>query len=317
VPGETYDSFLEGVNILINSGQHHRIQFNNLSILPNAEMGNNEYIKKFKILTVNSEIINIHGAKLFLEDDVPEIQQVVIETYSMSREEWLKTRAISWMISFLYYDKLVQIPILLLKELTEISYKIIFESFMNVTDDKYPIISSIRNFFVEEAKKIQDGGVEFHFSAEFLQIYWPADEFIFIKLTAENNIHNLYDEINKLLNNLMIFHNKSDFNTIITESVNLNRYLVSQPFLGENIVINCAYNIIEYWQGICQGEFIKLQKGDFSYSITRNERYYSDFDLWCKEIVWWGNKKGAYLYPVDVLENDQKSSINAELEGHY
>ena len=39
LPGETYDSFVEGVRLLIETGQHNRIQFNNLSILPNAEMG--------------------------------------------------------------------------------------------------------------------------------------------------------------------------------------------------------------------------------------------------------------------------------------
>ena len=40
LPGETYESFCNGVDKLICRGQHNRIQFNNLSILPNAEMGN-------------------------------------------------------------------------------------------------------------------------------------------------------------------------------------------------------------------------------------------------------------------------------------
>src|SRR6185369_9574486 len=39
LPGETYESFVKGVDTLIENGQHNRIQFNNLSILPNAEMG--------------------------------------------------------------------------------------------------------------------------------------------------------------------------------------------------------------------------------------------------------------------------------------
>ena len=43
LPGETYDSFVRGVDTLISSGQHNRIQFNNLSILPNAEMADPAY----------------------------------------------------------------------------------------------------------------------------------------------------------------------------------------------------------------------------------------------------------------------------------
>ena len=33
LPGETYESFVEGLCKLVESGQHNRIQFNNLSIL--------------------------------------------------------------------------------------------------------------------------------------------------------------------------------------------------------------------------------------------------------------------------------------------
>ena len=39
LPGDTYDTFANGVSSVIQSGQHNRIQFNNLSILPNARDG--------------------------------------------------------------------------------------------------------------------------------------------------------------------------------------------------------------------------------------------------------------------------------------
>ena len=51
LPGDTYESFAKGVSDVIQAGQHNRIQFNNLSILPNAEMAKSEYVKKHKIFT--------------------------------------------------------------------------------------------------------------------------------------------------------------------------------------------------------------------------------------------------------------------------
>ncbi len=45
LPGDTYDVFANGVSMVIEAGQHNRIQYNNLSILPNAEMAKPEYIK--------------------------------------------------------------------------------------------------------------------------------------------------------------------------------------------------------------------------------------------------------------------------------
>ena len=317
LPGETYNSFIEGVNTLINTGQHHRIQFNNLSILPNAEMGDPEYLKKYKMKTVSSEIINIHGSKVVLEDDAPEIQDVVIETYSMSSNDWLRTRAISWMISFLYFDKLVQIPILLQHELSGLSYKEIFESFMNVSSEEYPIIAGIRDFFIEEARHIQNGGVEFHYSDEWLGIYWPADEFVYIRLTSENKIDIFYKEIDNLFTS---FHKNSPRKyslDIILEAILINHALVSQPFISNDIVVHSKFNIIEYWKGICEGQSVALNKGSYSYNLMRSQRNYTDFSQWCKEVVWWGNKKGAYLYPISRNDDVSSSNLTTELAGHH
>ena len=74
---------VRGIDTLIRAGQHNRIQFNNLSILPNAEMGDPEYQRQFGMVTVKSEIINIHGTREQLDDDVPETQDLVIATDSM------------------------------------------------------------------------------------------------------------------------------------------------------------------------------------------------------------------------------------------
>ncbi|MCG6536719.1 MAG: radical SAM protein [Syntrophales bacterium LBB04] len=48
LPEETYDSFAEGVSTVIENGQHNRIQFNNLCILPNADLGDDGYQKKIR-----------------------------------------------------------------------------------------------------------------------------------------------------------------------------------------------------------------------------------------------------------------------------
>ena len=106
LPGETYQTYLDGIDRLISAGQHNRIQFNNLSILPNAEMGSSEYIEKYQIETVRSEIINIHGSRESSDDDVSEMQDLVVSNYTMDREEWRKARGVSWLTALLYFDKL-------------------------------------------------------------------------------------------------------------------------------------------------------------------------------------------------------------------
>jgi len=164
MPGETYETFIDGIDKIISNGQHNRIQFNNLSILPNAEMGNPEYQRKFGMITITSDIINFHGS--LNEDDgdksIQEKQVLVIGTDSMPKKDWIKTRAYCWMTALLHFDKIFQIPIILTHKQTEIKYKDIFSMFMDENyTKKYPIIDEIRQFFVDKALDIQNGGSEY------------------------------------------------------------------------------------------------------------------------------------------------------------
>jgi hypothetical protein len=59
---------------------------------------------------------------------------------------------------------------------------------------------------------------------------------------------------------------------------------------------------------------VPLAQGAYSIVVERSKSHYPDFDRWCREVVWWGNKKGAYLY-------SNRSSGNPvsdrQLAGHF
>jgi radical SAM superfamily enzyme YgiQ (UPF0313 family) len=296
LPGETYQSFIAGVNTLIETGQHNRIQFNNLSILPNAEMGDPVYLKKYGMETVTSEIINIHGSREELDDDVAELQELVIATASMPRDQWRKTRAFCWMTAFLHFDKILQMPLIVLHELADIPYDQIIEAFMDVDANSSPLLADIRDFFLAEAKSIQDGGTEYVYSEDWLGIYWPADEYTFIRLTADAKMAGFFEEARTLLHKLAAEQNAESATEALDDAVNLNQALVSQPFLQDVLHVENNFNIIDFWTGIRTGEAQPMKKMSTSIEIDRAAAHYDDFNKWCQEVVWWGNKKGAYLY---------------------
>ncbi len=84
LPGDDYNSFKNSIDHLFNCGQHYRVQFNNLSILPNAAMADPDYIKKFEIKTVKIPVVSMHGSidKEFY-DDVDEEQEIVVSNKDM------------------------------------------------------------------------------------------------------------------------------------------------------------------------------------------------------------------------------------------
>ena len=308
LPGETYESYVEGVSKLIENGQHNRIQFNNLSILPNAEMGDPKYQQKHGMVTVPSEIINIHGLRTTSEDDVAEVQELVIATQDMPKEDWVKTRAFSWMIALLHFDKLLQIPLILIHQVCGISFRQLTELFMRegINGDT---ISEINSFFTEKAKDIQSGGFEFCNSPDWLDIWWPADEYMFIKLCRENKLDIFYQEAGELLK-LFLDSQFIDFPTnLLDQSIMLNRELVKLPFQKEDTYITTSYNIWEFFQSVLVGKPILLDEVGCTYHINRAGFSWSSWEKWYREVVWYGNKKGAYLYGNDQIER--------QYAGHY
>lgn len=311
LPGETYDSFIAGVDALIEAGQHNRIQFNNLSILPNAEMGDPEYQKRYGIKTIRSEIINIHGSKVVLQDDVPEWQDLVIETGSTPADQWRRTRAFCWMAAFLHFDKIMQYPLILAHEVAGIPYSEIFETFMDQaeTGGAYPLVSEIARFFEAEAANIQAGGAEYVFAEEWLGIYWPADEYIYIKLVAEQQFDAFYDQAGRLLIAMVQAAGGAQAIEAVEDAIRVNKALVSQPYLEDDIDVVLSHNILEFCDAIKVGQSVPLERKEQRLKVERSKRVYTDFDRWCQEVVWWGNKKGAYLY--------NRRPVGKELAGHY
>lgn len=309
LPGETYDTFADGIELLMDSGQHNRIQFNNLSVLPNAEMGSPEYQAQHGMELVETDIINIHGKRVEMEDDVQEIQQLVIATNSMPRADWRRARALSWMSAFLHFNKILQIPLIVTHELAGIGYRPLIESFLYVEADTFPLVSEISALFMKYAGEIQNGGPEYILSEPWLGIYWPADEYVLIKLVNDHKLDAFYGEAERILCGLASEHSASFDLTPIKEAIKLNRCLIKEPFANGNITIEMSYDLLPFYQGILRGHNYPLSNTPSIIEIDREHKIWDDFQNWCLEVVWWGNKKGAYLYGAHPIQT--------QLAGHF
>jgi len=158
LPGETYESFKTGIATVIENGQHNRIQFNNCSILPNAEMGDPEYRRKHGIEVIESDIINIHGSLADADNEIVEKQQLVVATATTPHEDWARTRAYCWMVALMHFDKVFQMPIVLARELANVPYGRILDEFGEGDFGDCPTLKEVRDFFFAKAKDIQNGG---------------------------------------------------------------------------------------------------------------------------------------------------------------
>ncbi|MBI2870511.1 MAG: radical SAM protein [Candidatus Omnitrophica bacterium] len=309
LPGESYGSFVEGVSRIIENGQHNRIQFNNLSILPNAEMGDPEYQKKYGLVTVETQVVNIHGSLDASEDEIFETQELVVATRDMPQEDWARARAFSWMAALLHFDKVLQIPIVLIHNICSVRPRELIERFLDDRLADASVLASVRHFFLEKARDIQKGGAEYCQSRAWLGIWWPADEYILIKLSREKQLDAFYREAERLLGSFLEEHHLGLPSAILKEAVQLNRELIKQPFHTTDLHLDLSYNIWEFYQASLRGGALALMERPNRCVINRTEKQWSTWNDWCREVIWWGNKKGAYMYGNNIVE--------PQLAGHY
>jgi radical SAM superfamily enzyme YgiQ (UPF0313 family) len=299
MPGETYDTFTNAVSTLVKNGQYNRIQFNNLSILINTEMGNPEYQKTHGFELVKTKIINIHGAKRRKQDGVEEYQVLVIASETMPRKDWLKSRIFSWVTNFLFFNKLLQIPIALLQNQFEFSTRTIVEKFIGLDKKKYSIIPLIIGFFEQSAQDLQNGlGDEFIHSEEYLDIYWPADELAHINLVLNTNMADFYSEARNIFYELIESVSSKFQKKALDESIALNHFLLKTPNRKFSNALELETNIGLIYQGILRGQEVTLNSE--SCEVVISVESWPSIQDWCEKVVWFGNRQGAYIHGFEI-----------------
>jgi len=294
LPNESYDTFTKGVSRLIEGGQHNRIQFINLVSLENTKMSEPQYQKKHGLITKKTKNIS-HHTSLDNKPEVYETQELVVGTKTMPKEDWVKTRVFAWMISLLYFNKLLQIPFALINKIYAVNYRELTEVFMNDSVD-YSEILNIRKFFSKKAEDIQNGDCEYLASKEWLNIWWPADELMLIKLCAENKLETFYEEAKQSIKH---FLRKKGFDftpCLLDESIYLNQSLMKLPFRYTDQRIQLSYNLVEVYQAALRGVSMPIENGIYNYHIDRKSKTWSSWEDWCRKVIWYESKKGAYLY---------------------
>ena len=309
LPEETYDSFTKGVSKLISLGQHNRIQFNNLSILPNTDMGDPEYLEKYDMKVVENDIINIHGALGEWLDDIYETQQMVVGTKSMPDEDWVKTRVFGYVVAFLHFNKLFQIPIILANSVYGIDYKELFTAFVTEEKTKTGAFSDLISVFYKHTRGMQDGGPEFMSSKKWLNIWWPPDELAFIKAVTEDKLDDFYVDAKEILYSVLDKHDIKNYDKVISDSILLNKSLIKLPNQTQDLQVKLNWNISDVYNQTLLGKPSVLRRGDFTYFIDRTSETWDSWEDWCEKVVWWSNKKGAYLYDSLVVENKRKKKL--------
>jgi putative methyltransferase len=303
LPGETRESFVEGLCSLIECGQHDSIFVYPCELLPNSQMGSPEYIEKFGIKSIKTPFDAVHVDNSAESHEIKEYSRFIIETDTLSVDDWVYCIVYSTMIQALHNMGLLRCVAVYTVNETGISYKDFYDAFVRFSqDENNRVCSGIFNLIRDYSRGVTDNSNPWVVPCEpFGKISWRFEEVYFLKCILE--IDGFYEEIGRFLNS---------FNLDGEIKAALLRYqydIVKKPSESGEKEIVSDYDFYDYFQNIYIDEYKPLEK--VKTKLTAHDKWdVKDLFEYSKEIVWYGRNYARSLlssscYSPEVKRNTE------------
>ncbi len=155
LPGETLESFKKGVDEVASTPTQLFIY--HCTLLPNTPMADPAYIEKWGIKTVRVPMTEIHG-EIRRPEYVVEYEDIIVETSTMSKKEWINCAAYAWMVQLKCVFGIEDIPL------------------------------KTKQNFHRIARYITEGYSRGKIDYKFGNIYWEPEELAYLRICDERGL---------------------------------------------------------------------------------------------------------------------------------
>ncbi|HEY9841090.1 MAG: radical SAM protein [Candidatus Sericytochromatia bacterium] len=264
LPGETFDSFLDVLDTVISQGQHTELRIWNVHLLPNAEMSAPAYRKKYGIEAVVASCHAPYDKASGYQTGIQEECEMVIATHTMSRQDWLRMQALAWMVQIYYYGRLLQLPLLLIHELTGLSHRDLLLAFLeDPLPPDTPIQGFIRQFLLNKAWEVSQGQTAYCETSDpetGLAAWVTPAAYTISQLHLSGQLGAFYLECGKVLDALLSRKGLELPPHLLEESLRLLRFSFEGGFdMVHNSGVELSYNLLECYAQILKGQPFQLK----------------------------------------------------------
>lgn len=287
LPGETYESFKDGFEALIEAGQQYYVHVWPCFVLENSPMSKKEYISNFGIKTIDSPWKLNHSEP----DLLPEpsgYSKIIVSTKTMDEAMWIRSNLFAAYIQSLFFmGVLRQVSIYLFYE-KSIRFTQFIENFIKWSVD-HPETTCGRIYAVFDkmfSNFLKDDTMLSYFNPIFGDTTWGAEEGVFLEIAL--NVDVFFREVETYL---------SSYN--IPEDILKNLLLYQKSMInlpGRNhINLSLEYDFERYFSEISNKKYCRLEKKKNNLSIE-NYKNYNNWTDYARKIVWYGRKIGRTYY---------------------
>ena len=311
LPGETYESWVDGLGNLLESYVNNQIIIYPAEVYPNTEMNEESYRKKYKIVTKQ---IKLHETHCSPKDQkwIDEVQEIVVETCSMTKEDWKKRNLFSVVLMVMHSFKAAFYIMNYLKNEMKISGKNFIKFICDKTSKtKHPFINKNIHQKVDDwTNAMLNGEGKAIYNPKYSDVYLDIEELIFLNISQD--FETFYNELKELVMDL-IGKNKWRNNIEIINEIFLYQDLRMPRIKMNNKKENFKYNIAEYMFYFGTNKRIKLKKLKNTIQTINTKNYGSDYWEYTKKKIIWARKddkiKNEIDYDSKILDNMKKTKI--------
>ncbi|MBQ4267075.1 MAG: cobalamin-dependent protein [Clostridia bacterium] len=286
LPGESYESFKNGIEQLLNAGQHMAMSCFNCEILGNSSMGKPEYREKHGIKYAITQQHQYHVIPQ-KEDDIPEFSRIVVSTNSMTEEMWIKSNILHNFVRVFHNLGLLQCVALYLYHEKNIRYTDFYCSLIEwAKNHPDSICGSVHNWIESKYRDIlNNSGSLTCLEPEFGDITWPLEEGAFLKVVSR--FADFYKEVSPFLEGY--FDDKAFYGELMA----YQKAVVKKPG-ADKLILDLHYDFYGYFSKIYSNDYSGLRKADTKLVFDLSD-IPDDFKEYAKKTVWYGRKGGQNI----------------------
>ena len=285
LPGETYESFTDGLEQLLDAGQHSMIEVYDCIMLPNSVLAQKEYIQKHRLSTVRVPFFQYHCEAV--TDDVTEYADVIISTSTLPADDWVRCKLFSAAVQSMHCMGLLRCFAVYLHNEHHVGYKCFYSGLVQWLLENPRTLggSYFVDIRVQFQKMVSERFSPHYYDAVFGDVRWPPDEGAFLSLSS--NYIRFYEEIREYLQSFFI--DADVFEQLMTFQKNV----VCIP-TGKTVSMSLDFDFLDYLLNSTRNEYKPLQKRKTIFTIT--PVHYSSPVEYAREVVWYGRRLGKTLY---------------------
>ena len=296
LPGESLQSFKDGLEILVSDTKIDSIYIYNCSVLPNAPLNEYGYRKKYEIEMIRSPIFLAHSS--IHRRGIDEYEYIVTSSNSFTLEDLKEMFLFSWLIITFHNLGIFEYISKYYHQEKKLSFLGFYEIFLNFCRNKKSIFSDEYNLVNKYIDDGYSGKGWDYYDSDLGEIYWPIEEATWLHLMS--NTKKLTSSIRSFMNYLENNFGYATDSNILDDLSKFQVFLLSTKDIK---YITKTQTFFFDWKNYFVNEKkLKQDKKVYTYSNMVVER--NDFD-WNKKTIWYGRRSQKFKFnPKNLLEEN-------------